>query len=265
MASYASSATSSWRASIHGRFRGRARDPRNDRVELPPGSRPPSSARSRPHRHDRASQEDEATLVGLLDYMAGLTGRSSSGAVHAERVFQKTAGAFDRPGRRQILAGCHPAPLRGPGESPPGPPLHPHRRHQRQGSVAAMCAAILEEAGLATALHVAPPVRYQERFRMNGADISDAELDPLLDRVLPLETTPPSSKFHRAGFCWFQQRKATWSSSKPPGRPPRRHQHCDAPGHRHHRHRHGPHAVPGNELTEIAREKPASSSRGFRS
>jgi dihydrofolate synthase/folylpolyglutamate synthase len=79
-----------------------------------------------------------------------------------------------------------------------------------KGSVAAMCAAILQQAGLATGLYTSPHlVRYQERFRMNGSDISDTDLGPLLDRVLPLGGDATFFEISTAlAFCWFQQRKA---------------------------------------------------------
>ena len=53
-----------------------------------------------------------------------------------------------------------------------------------KGSVCEMIASVLEFAGLKTGLYTSPHlVRLNERFQINGVDIADSELDPLLEEV----------------------------------------------------------------------------------
>jgi dihydrofolate synthase/folylpolyglutamate synthase len=79
-----------------------------------------------------------------------------------------------------------------------------------KGSVAAMLAAIFEEAGGATGLYTSPHLwRYHERFRMNGQEISDAELTPLLERILPIAGDATFFEISTAlALAWFRQRQA---------------------------------------------------------
>lgn len=79
-----------------------------------------------------------------------------------------------------------------------------------KGSVAAMLAAIFEEAGRATGLYTSPHLwRYHERFRMNGQEISEAELTPLLERILPIAGDTTFFEISTAlAFAWFRQRHA---------------------------------------------------------
>ncbi len=81
-----------------------------------------------------------------------------------------------------------------------------------KGSVAAMCAAILQEAGFRTGLYTSPHlVRYHERFRMNGRDISDADLVRLLKPVLRAAGKATFFEITTAlALCWFRERKAEW-------------------------------------------------------
>ena len=56
-----------------------------------------------------------------------------------------------------------------------------------KGSVAKMLACILQEAGLRTGLYVSPHLeRFNERISVNGADISDGDLEEAVAKVRPL-------------------------------------------------------------------------------
>lgn len=79
-----------------------------------------------------------------------------------------------------------------------------------KGSVCAMAAAILQEAGMRTGLFTSPHlIRFHERFRMNGKDITDAELYPLMDRILSIAEDSTFFEIATAlAFLWFREKRA---------------------------------------------------------
>jgi dihydrofolate synthase / folylpolyglutamate synthase len=80
-----------------------------------------------------------------------------------------------------------------------------------KGSVAAMCEAMLKELGFKVGLYTSPHlVRYNERFRFNGKEISDAALEPLVERVLKISSGEITffEISTAVAFLWFQQIKA---------------------------------------------------------
>jgi dihydrofolate synthase/folylpolyglutamate synthase len=95
---------------------------------------------------------------------------------------------------------------------------NPHRRLQcvhvagtnGKGSVCAMIESVLRESGCKTGLYTSPHLlRFNERFRINGREIADKVLAPLLDEVESaaqrLTTRPPTFfEFSTvAAFLWF--------------------------------------------------------------
>ena len=77
-----------------------------------------------------------------------------------------------------------------------------------KGSVAAMCASILQETGLRIGLYTSPHLlRYHERFRINGQEISDMELESLLKRIMKLAGNATFFEISTAlAFDWFHQK-----------------------------------------------------------
>jgi dihydrofolate synthase / folylpolyglutamate synthase len=83
-----------------------------------------------------------------------------------------------------------------------------------KGSVAAMSAAILQQAGFKTGLYTSPHlIRYHERFRINGEQISDAHLERTLERVM--KVVSESHTFFEIStaiaLCWFQEQGVEWA------------------------------------------------------
>ena len=82
-----------------------------------------------------------------------------------------------------------------------------------KGSTAAMLASILGKAGYRTGLYTSPPLlRYNERFRVNGEEVSDQALADATERVkLAAETmadAPTQFELVTAiAFCLFQEAK----------------------------------------------------------
>lgn len=95
---------------------------------------------------------------------------------------------------------------------------HPERRLRfihiagtnGKGSVAAMCAAVAQEAGLRAGLYTSPHLRrYHERFRLEGVEINDAELTAHLDRVLEIAGDATFFEISTAlALSWFAARAA---------------------------------------------------------
>ncbi len=79
-----------------------------------------------------------------------------------------------------------------------------------KGSVAAMCAAILRQAGLRTGLYTSPHLcRYNERFRINDQEISDDELGMELERVMAVAGEATFFEISTAtALCWFRGKQA---------------------------------------------------------
>ena len=79
-----------------------------------------------------------------------------------------------------------------------------------KGSVAAMCAAVAQEAGIRTGLYTSPHLhRYHERFRLDGAEINDAELAAHLDRVMAVGGEATFFEISTAlALSWFAARGA---------------------------------------------------------
>lgn len=79
-----------------------------------------------------------------------------------------------------------------------------------KGSVAAMSAAILQEAGLCAGLYTSPHLfRYHERFRINGQDIADADLESWLEHVLKFADGRTFFEISTAlALCWFRRQHA---------------------------------------------------------
>lgn len=79
-----------------------------------------------------------------------------------------------------------------------------------KGSVAAMCSAVAQEAGVRTGLYTSPHLRrYHERFRLDGAEINDAELAAHLDRVLAVGGEATFFEVSTAlALSWFAARGA---------------------------------------------------------
>ncbi|MCC7519297.1 MAG: bifunctional folylpolyglutamate synthase/dihydrofolate synthase [Verrucomicrobiae bacterium] len=94
---------------------------------------------------------------------------------------------------------------------------HPERRLRfihiagtnGKGSVAAMCAAVTQEAGLRAGLYTSPHLyRYHERFRLDGVEITDAELAVHLDRVLKIAGDATFFEISTAlALSWFAARE----------------------------------------------------------
>lgn len=76
-----------------------------------------------------------------------------------------------------------------------------------KGSVAAMCSAILKESGLKVGLYTSPHLqRYHERFRFNEKEISDCDLERVLNRVLSVAKDETFFEISTAvALCWFQE------------------------------------------------------------
>ena len=81
-----------------------------------------------------------------------------------------------------------------------------------KGSTAAMLASILEKAGCRTGLYTSPHLlRYNERFRVNGEEVSDQALADATERVKQAADTMPDggpTQFELVtaiAFCLFQQ------------------------------------------------------------
>ncbi len=81
-----------------------------------------------------------------------------------------------------------------------------------KGSVAAMSASILQEAGFRTGLYTSPHlVRFHERFRIDGVEIADEELRDLLDVVLRHVRDETFFEITTVlALCWFARRKVDW-------------------------------------------------------
>ena len=82
-----------------------------------------------------------------------------------------------------------------------------------KGSTSAMLASVLQAAGYRTGLYTSPHLwRVHERFRVNGADISDADLCAVADRVKPaadaMEDQPTEFELITAmALVWFAQQE----------------------------------------------------------
>ena len=60
-----------------------------------------------------------------------------------------------------------------------------------KGSVCAMIESVLRASGLKTGLYTSPHLfRFNERFRINGQEISNADLEQLIETVLVAERLP---------------------------------------------------------------------------
>lgn len=79
-----------------------------------------------------------------------------------------------------------------------------------KGSVAAMCAAIFKKNGMQVGLYTSPHlIRYHERFRMNGENIGDEELDSILENVLSVTGNATYFEISTAlALIWFQRKCA---------------------------------------------------------
>ena len=82
-----------------------------------------------------------------------------------------------------------------------------------KGSTAAMLAAILEKAGCRTGLYTSPHLlRYNERFQVNGEEVSDQALADATERVKRAADTMPDAPTQfelvtAIAFCLFQAAK----------------------------------------------------------
>ena len=78
-----------------------------------------------------------------------------------------------------------------------------------KGSVCAMLAAILEAAGLKIGVYTSPHlIRFNERIKINNTEISDEELEPLLEKVMALRTNQTFFETATAlAFAYFAARK----------------------------------------------------------
>ena len=92
-----------------------------------------------------------------------------------------------------------------------------------KGSVCAMLASVFKEAGLKTGLFTSPHlVKYNERMKVNGEDISDKELADCISKVadavkaLSLESANTGTEYESpsefeiltaAGLLWFKKKK----------------------------------------------------------
>jgi dihydrofolate synthase/folylpolyglutamate synthase len=84
-----------------------------------------------------------------------------------------------------------------------------------KGSVCAMVESILRHAGYRTGLYTSPHlVDFNERFKLNGAPASTAELMPILERVVDIESaTRPATFFEcttAMAFEWFRRQGVEW-------------------------------------------------------
>lgn len=81
-----------------------------------------------------------------------------------------------------------------------------------KGSVAAMAAAVLQQAGQRTGLYTSPHLcRYNERFRLDGRDITGKELEDSLSPILQASTQCTFFEISTAlAFAWFNRRQADW-------------------------------------------------------
>ena len=81
-----------------------------------------------------------------------------------------------------------------------------------KGSVSAMLASVLKEAGYRTGLYTSPFImRFNERIRVNGREITDPELISLVERVRPhveaMERRPTEFEVITAmGFLYYLER-----------------------------------------------------------
>ncbi len=82
-----------------------------------------------------------------------------------------------------------------------------------KGSTCAMCASVLQAAGYRTGLYTSPYIeRFNERMRVNGVDISDAELAEITEFVKPfaeaMQDHPTEFELVTAiGFEFFKRKK----------------------------------------------------------
>lgn len=78
-----------------------------------------------------------------------------------------------------------------------------------KGSAAAMLASILAQAGYKTGLYTSPHLmRVNERLKINGTEITDAELIEAAEQIRPTveKLADPPTEFERItalAFCWF--------------------------------------------------------------
>lgn len=78
-----------------------------------------------------------------------------------------------------------------------------------KGSVGAMCSAIFQKAGLRTGLYTSPHLLdYKERFRLNGLEIEEEELTPILEEVLGYAADATFFELSTAvALRWFSQKQ----------------------------------------------------------
>lgn len=80
-----------------------------------------------------------------------------------------------------------------------------------KGSTSAMLASVLETAGYKTGLFTSPHlIKYNERMKINGVDVSDEELAELMTRIAPvadaMEVSPSEYELlTAAAFLWYAE------------------------------------------------------------
>jgi dihydrofolate synthase/folylpolyglutamate synthase len=116
-------------------------------------------------------------LYGLINYEIGRPERYAPDVVSLDRP-RALMGAFGHP--QETYPIIHVTGTKG------------------KGSVSAMCASVLQAAGLRVGLYSSPHLQdFRERFRINGDLIAPETLADLVERIRPMVETIP-------GLTWFE-------------------------------------------------------------